>query len=124
LAISQTHSDVGGFGFGNFSNQAPARVNAAVQYDPRALAAMVRRNQNHAVSVERTAALMNDFFGLPVSQATVLKAAMASAGILQPMVPVRENTGLSKRIILRVVPADELEVVGIAEFTCHRAVPH
>lgn len=64
----------------------PAGVNATVQYGPRAQAAMVHLNQNHAVSVQRTAALMKDFFGLPVSQATVLKAAMASAGILQPTV--------------------------------------
>ena len=47
----------------------PFGVNAAVQYGPRAQAAMVHLNQNHAVSVQRTAALMNDFFGLPVSQA-------------------------------------------------------
>lgn len=64
----------------------PAGVNATVQYGPRAQAAMVHLNQNHAVSVQRTAALMKDLFGLSVSQATVLKAAMASAGILQPTV--------------------------------------
>jgi len=64
----------------------PAGVSATVQYRPHAQAAMVHLNQNHAVSVQRTAALMKDLFGLPVSQATVLKAAMASAGILQPTV--------------------------------------
>ena len=62
----------------------PAGVNATVQYGPRAQAAMVHLNQNHAVSVQRTAALMKDLFGLPVSQATVIKAAVASAAILQP----------------------------------------
>ncbi len=64
----------------------PVGVNATVQYGPRAQAAMVHLNQNHAVSVKRTAALMKDLFGMPVSQAAVLKAAMASAGILQPTV--------------------------------------
>jgi len=64
----------------------PAGVNATVQYGPSAQAAMVHLNLNHAVSVQRTAALMKDFFQLPVSQATVLKAAMTSAGILQPTV--------------------------------------
>ena len=64
----------------------PAGVSATVQYGPHAQAAMVHLNQNHAVSAQRTAALMKDLFGLPVSQATVLKAAMASAGILQPTV--------------------------------------
>lgn len=64
----------------------PAGVNAALQYGPRAQAAMVHLNQNHAVSVQRTAALMKDFFGLPVSQATVLKATTTSAGILKPAV--------------------------------------
>lgn len=64
----------------------PAGVDAALQYGPRAQAAMVHLNQNHAVSIQRTAALMKDFFGLPVSQATVLKASMVSASILQPTV--------------------------------------
>jgi len=64
----------------------PVGVNAAVQYGPRAQAAMVHLNQNHAVSIQRTAALMQDFFGLPVSQATVVKAAQAGAEILQPTV--------------------------------------
>ena len=64
----------------------PAGVNAPVQYGPRAQAAMVHLNQNHAVSVLRTAALMKDFFDLPVSQATVLKAVQASADILLPTV--------------------------------------
>ncbi|MBK9443738.1 MAG: transposase [Comamonadaceae bacterium] len=45
-----------------------------MQYGPRAQAAMVHLNLNHAVSVERTAALMKDLFDLPVSQATVIKA--------------------------------------------------
>ena len=64
----------------------PGGVNAAVQYGPRAQAAMVHLNQNHAVSVQRTAALMKDFFDLPVSQATVVKAAQTGADILQPTV--------------------------------------
>ena len=64
----------------------PMGVNAGVQYGPRAQAAMVHLNQNHAVSVQRTAALMKDFFGLPVSQATVVKAAHAGAQLLRPSV--------------------------------------
>ena len=44
---------------------------------------MVHLNLNHAVSIQRTAALMQDFFGLTVSQATVVKAAQTGAGILQ-----------------------------------------
>jgi transposase len=64
----------------------PATVTAAVQYGPRAQAAMVHLNLNHAVSVQRTAALMKDFFELPVSQATVLKAVQVGADRLQPIV--------------------------------------
>ena len=64
----------------------PADVRASVQYGPRAQAAMVHLNQNHAVSVQRTAALMKDLFGLSVSQATVVKAAQASSDILHPTV--------------------------------------
>ena len=64
----------------------PDGVNAAVQYGPRAQAAMVHLNQNHALSVQRTAALMKDLFDLPVSQATVVKAAQVGADLLQPTV--------------------------------------
>lgn len=62
----------------------PVGVNATVQYGPRAQAAMVHLNQNHAVSLQRTTMLMEDFFDLPVSQATVINAAHAGAEILQP----------------------------------------
>ena len=107
----------------------PAGVNATVQYGPRAQAAMVHLNQNHAVSVQRTAALMEDFFGLCVSQATVLKAAMTSAGILQPTVDAigqaavnadvlhADETGLrvAKRLHwLHVLATDTLSWMG-----CH-----
>jgi len=64
----------------------PAGVSATVQYGPRAQAAMVHLNQNHALPLQRTAVLMEDFFDLPVSQATVVKAALAGAEILQPTV--------------------------------------
>jgi len=63
----------------------PGAVTAAVQYGPRAHAAMVHLNQNHAVSVQRTAALMNDLFGLQVSQAMVVKAVQVGADLLQPV---------------------------------------
>ena len=68
------------------TGQFPAGVNATVQYGPRAQAAMVHLNQNHAVSVQRTAALMQDFFSLPVSQATVVKATQIGVDLLQPTV--------------------------------------
>jgi len=68
------------------TGQFPAGVNAAVQYGPRAQAAMVHLNQNHAVSLQRTAALMKDLFELPVSQATVVKASQSAKDILQPTV--------------------------------------
>ena len=64
----------------------PGAVSAAVQYGPRALAAMVHLNQNHAVSVQRTAVLMKDLFELPVSQATVIKAVQLGAELLQSVV--------------------------------------
>jgi transposase len=68
------------------TGQFPDGVSAAVQYGPRAQAAMVHLNQNHAVSLQRTAALMGDFFDLPASTATVLKANEVAAQILQPTV--------------------------------------
>jgi len=64
----------------------PPDVRATVQYGPRAQAAMVHLNQNHAVSIQRTAALVKDFFGLSVSQAAVVKATQTGADILQSTV--------------------------------------
>ena len=61
-------------------------VNAGMQYGPSAQAAMVHLNQNHAVSIQRTADLMKDLFGLSISKAAVVKAGVAGAGILQPTV--------------------------------------
>jgi len=66
--------------------QFPADVRATVQYGPRVQAAMVHLNLNHAVSIKRTAELVKDFFGLPVSQAAVVKATQMGADILQPTV--------------------------------------
>ena len=68
------------------SGEFPAGVNAPVQYGPAALAAMVHLNQNHAVPLQRTAVLMRQLFGLPVSQAAVLKASLAAKEALQPTV--------------------------------------
>jgi transposase len=62
----------------------PAGVNAGVQYGPRAQAVMVHLNQNHAVSVQRTSELMNDLFGLALSQATVMRAVQSAGGLLAP----------------------------------------
>ena len=77
----------------------PVGVNASVQYGPRAQAAMVHLNQNHAVSVQRTATLMQDFFGLTVSQATVVKAALAGAEILQPTVQGIGQAAVSSAVL-------------------------
>ncbi|MDD5030717.1 MAG: IS66 family transposase [Rhodoferax sp.] len=81
----------------------PEDVNASVQYGPRAQAAMVHLNQNHAVSVQRTAALMKDLFELSVSQATVVKAVQAGANLLEPSVKDIEQA-LAKA---KVAHADE-----------------
>jgi transposase len=47
---------------------------------------MVHLNLNHAVSIKRTAELVKDFFGLPVSEAAVLNATQTGADLLQPTV--------------------------------------
>ncbi|MDP2831972.1 MAG: transposase [Pseudomonadota bacterium] len=52
----------------------PEGVSAPVQYGPAALAAVVHLTHHHMLPVQRTAALMGDFFGLPMADATVLAA--------------------------------------------------
>jgi transposase len=66
--------------------QFPADVTASVQYGPGALAGMVYLNQQHMLPVQRTAAVMSELFGLPVAQATVIKACEDAAMQLKPIV--------------------------------------
>lgn len=64
----------------------PDGIFAPVQYGPAALAAMVHLTHHHMMPVQRTAALMGDFFGLAVSEATVLAASEDARVRLQPTV--------------------------------------
>jgi transposase len=64
----------------------PEGVWAPVQYGPHALAAMVHMSQHHMLPAKRTSELMGDFFGLAVSDATVLSAVQQAAERLQPTV--------------------------------------
>jgi transposase len=50
----------------------PADVTASAQYGPRAKAAVVHLQHHHMMPIARTGDLMGDFFGLPMSDATVL----------------------------------------------------
>ena len=52
----------------------PEDVTAPVQYGPRIKAAAVHLTNHHMMPVARTGALLGDFFGLPLSDATVLAA--------------------------------------------------
>ncbi len=56
----------------------PASVVAPVQYGPAALAAVVHLTHHHMMPIQRTAALMGDFFGLSMAQGTVLAAGEAA----------------------------------------------
>lgn len=64
----------------------PRGVFAPVQYGPAALAAAVHLTHHHMMPIKRTAALMGDFFGLPMAEATVLAAGEEARDRLQPTV--------------------------------------
>ena len=64
----------------------PDGILAPVQYGPAALAAAVHLTHHHMMPVQRTAALMGDFFGLPMAEATVLAAAGEACDRLKPTV--------------------------------------
>jgi transposase len=64
----------------------PAGILAPVQYGPAALAAVVHLTHHHMMPVQRTAALMEDFFGLSMAEATVLAASEEARRLLQPSV--------------------------------------
>ena len=64
----------------------PSGVSAPVQYGPAAMAAVVHLTHQHMMPVRRTAALMGDFFGLPMAEGTVLAACEEARNRLQPTV--------------------------------------
>jgi transposase len=64
----------------------PEGVNAPVQYGPRLKAAAVHLTQHHMLPAQRTADLMGDLGGLPLSDATVLAAVAEARERLEPTV--------------------------------------
>jgi transposase len=88
----------------------PAGIASRVQYGPAAMAAAVHLTHHHMMPVQRTAALMGDFFGLPMAEATVLAACEEARGRLQATV---DSIGAAL-LLAEVVHADEtgLRVAG------------
>ena len=64
----------------------PEGVKAPVQYGPRLKAAVVHLTQHHMLPAQRTADLMGDLAGLPLSDATVLAAVAEARERLEPTV--------------------------------------
>ena len=64
----------------------PDGIHSPVQYGPNVLAAVVHLTHHHMMPVQRTAALMGDFFGLPMAEATVLAASKEARTRLQATV--------------------------------------
>ena len=81
----------------------PAGISSPVQYGPAAMAAAVHLTHHHMMPVQRTAALLGDFFGLPMAEATVLAACEEARSRLQPTV---DSIGAALRVT-EVVHADE-----------------
>jgi transposase len=81
----------------------PQDVTAPVQYGPLVKAAAVHLTQHHMLPAQRTAAIMGDLCGLPLSDATVLAAVAKAAALLEPTV-----AAIGQAIIASpVVNADE-----------------
>jgi transposase len=81
----------------------PEGVNAPVQYGPRLKAAVVHLTQHHMLPAQRTADLMGDLAGLPLSDATVLAAVAEARERLEPTV-----TAIDQAIIAApIAHADE-----------------
>ena len=64
----------------------PEGVNAPAQYGPSVKAMAVHLNQHHLVPLARTADLMQDIYGVSLSQASIQNFAQDAADILQPTV--------------------------------------
>ncbi len=89
---------------------APTGVNAPVQYGPRVKAAMVNLTCGQFVSITRTAELLTDMLGIPVSTGSVASAQVAAAEGLDPVI----DTIAAGIVASPVVHADEtgLRVAG------------
>jgi transposase len=64
----------------------PPGVDAPMQYGPRLEALAVYLTQQQMLPIERTSDLISDLFGLPCSQATVVRACTDAADLLAPTV--------------------------------------
>lgn len=84
----------------------PERVSAPAQYGPAALAAAVHLTHHHMLPVQRTAALMGDFFELPMGEATVLAASEEARSCLEPTVAAIGNA-------LQVAPVLHADETGL-----------
>jgi transposase len=63
-----------------------SHLTGSVQYGPNAMAAMVHLSHHHMMPVQRTAQLLGELFGMPVSQATVINACELAKKSLAPSV--------------------------------------
>jgi transposase len=66
----------------------PADVSQPVQYGPRIKAQMVYFNQQHHVSLERTAEIIADLHGQSVSEGTIVEACNQVAHQIEPVIEV------------------------------------
>lgn len=93
-----------------YRGEFPPDVTAPVQYGPHVKAAAVHLTQHHMLPAQRTAEIMGDLYGLPMSDATVLAAVSTAAELLEPTV-----AAIGQAIVASpVVNADEtgMRVVG------------
>jgi transposase len=93
-----------------YRGEFPENVTAPVQYGPQVKAAAVHLSQHHMLPVQRTAEILRDLCGLPLSDATVLAAVSEASELLEPTV-----AAIGQAIVASpVVNADEtgMRVVG------------
>ena len=84
----------------------PNGVTAPVQYGARIKAAVVHLTHQHMMPVARTGALMEDLFGLPISDATVLAINEEARALLAPTVAAIGE-------VLKTVPVAHADETGM-----------
>ena len=82
-----------------YRGEFPEGVTASVQYGPEVKAVAVHLSTYQMLPVKRTAELIDDLFGLPISEATVISSLKEASELVQPTVDAIGDAILKSKVV-------------------------